>query len=563
MGKYSAAGVIREEKDLSEIVAPVGTSIGATVGEAIQGIANARILLSNDKNYIDKFGEPDSVNLDYSGYAAIEFLRESDSLYYVRATEGDETYANMCFDSTGELSATDITADDSTTLVARSGFEDGNKADNIYEIENAVVAGAALSGSFFVVSSIGPGVYGENIGIKVITTTDAVSAGYDWADFYESATAAKVFKIEVFIKDTNDVTFPSTPEEEWYVAREEIQDSAGKQLFSESVINGNSAHIYIKDLAAATTYPGSTNEVVIALDDGADTAGAVSNAKKQSAWSLFAETERVSVSILIAAVDPATANAAALQTFVGGLCASRLDCIAVAQADQVTDTNEVTIATGTNYTYTNPSYVALYAGWDKLYDIYNDKLIFVPKCIFGAAIMARTDRVANTWDAPAGINRGIIPSLGQNHVFNKSQIGYLYDRNINTSKSVNGIGNVMWGQKTAQKKRSALDRINVRRLLLYIENSVEPALLPFLFEANTDKTRLRVSSIVDSFMRTVEAGGGVEKYDVVCDTSNNTSQVIDNNRLYLDIYVQPTKTIEFIRLQTIVTRTGVSFEEIR
>jgi phage tail sheath protein FI len=120
----------------------------------------------------------------------------------------------------------------------------------------------------------------------------------------------------------------------------------------------------------------------------------------------------------------------------------------------------------------------------------------------------------------------------------------------------------MWGQKTAQKKASALDRINVRRLLLYIENTVEPSLLPFLFENNNDRTRSRVFAIVDQFLATVQAGGGLTAYRVVCDSTNNTSQVVDNNQLNVDIYVQPSKAIEFIQLQTVITRSGVNFNEV-
>jgi phage tail sheath protein FI len=214
-------------------------------------------------------------------------------------------------------------------------------------------------------------------------------------------------------------------------------------------------------------------------------------------------------------------------------------------------------------TVTLQSYAAVYAGWDMIYDSFNDRNVYIPKNIFGAVVMARTDRVANTWDAPAGQNRGILPSIGQGVIFSDTDIGNLYEQNINTSRFIRGVGNVLWGQKTAQKKKSALDRINVRRLLLYVENSVESSLLPFLFEPNNSKTRLRAWSMVDGFMKGVFAGGGVTKYEVVCDDTNNTSQTIDNNELILDLYIAPTRVIEYIRLNVIVTRTNVTFSEIR
>ena len=163
----------------------------------------------------------------------------------------------------------------------------------------------------------------------------------------------------------------------------------------------------------------------------------------------------------------------------------------------------------------------------------------------------------------ANPTRGIIgKAAGQLRTYNESEIGFMYDNNINVSKFIRGIGTVMWGQKTAQLKASALDRINVRRLLLFLQNSIEPSLLPFLYEPNTEKSRSRLFSIVDGFLAGIQASDGVTAYQVVCDDSNNTSQVIDNNQLNVDIYVQPVRTIEFIQLQTIVTRTGVTFAEV-
>jgi hypothetical protein len=177
--------------------------------------------------------------------------------------------------------------------------------------------------------------------------------------------------------------------------------------------------------------------------------------------------------------------------------------------------------------------------------------------------MARGDNIANPWDAPAGIDRGTLSVLDARKVWSMDDIGKLYDKNLNTTRFIRGTGHVMWGQKTAQLKRSALDRINVRRNLLYIENNIEPALLPFVFENNTDKTRLRIFTIVDEFLAGVQAGGGLTAYQVVCDTTNNTPTVIDSNQLNVDIYVQPVRAAEFIQFTTVVTRSGVSFSEVR
>jgi len=115
----------------------------------------------------------------------------------------------------------------------------------------------------------------------------------------------------------------------------------------------------------------------------------------------------------------------------------------------------------------------------------------------------------------------------------------------------------------AQLKKSSLDRINVRRNLIYIEKNIENALNQFVFENNTVGTRLRVYSMVDDFLAGVKAGGGLYDYSVVCDESNNTPDVIDANQLNIDIYLQPTQVIEFIQFTTVVTRTGINFSDVK
>jgi phage tail sheath protein FI len=274
-------------------------------------------------------------------------------------------------------------------------------------------------------------------------------------------------------------------------------------------------------------------------------------------WNHFAEKENVDVDILIVPTYSQTVK----QYVANNVVANRKDCIMVAQSGNVNQTSVSDILTSETYGYTSPSYVALYAGWDQIYDSYNDVKVFVPKCIFGASVMARTDTVANVWDAPAGTDRGVINAIDQNKVYTETEIGLLYDKNINTSKLIRGVGHVLWGQKTAQLKKSALDRINVRRNLLFIEKTIERSLQVYVLNVNNNEsTRLRVFSNLDSFLATVRSRGGLIAYQVV--ESNNTSTVIDNNQLAVDVYVQPAKTVEFIDLQTIVTRTGVNFAEV-
>ena len=582
MAKFLAPGVKRIEVDESEIVTPAGTSVGAMVGDVQQGPTNRRIRVTNDKEFLNTFGSPvsgiDATNIEeVSLYAGKEFLQESNSLFYVRTSDTGSHYSNiMVSTAVSGQPVSSVTIDEGTTtaLLAREGYADGNKADSIYAIDNATISSAGYATIF---SAIGPGAYGDNVGVSVITCASTSGQGlFDWGYSYDdpesdgtmsSAADAKwpqVYKVNVYTKpDGTDESWfvgqdgiSGTPDESFLVSNvSTLKDSAGSSLYAPNVINGNSELIYIK---TNSSYPADTSAVE-ALYGGAN--AAYSNSEILTGWDLFAAKEKSQVNILISPDIPKSTAQIATIKKAGNIASSRQDCMSVGQVGTVTGSNVSTIVDSElkQFSFNNPSYTALYAGYTTVYDSYTDKEINLPNAIFAPGIFARTDRVAQTWSAPAGVNRGIIGSaLTQNVVYNEAEVGYLYDNNINPIMYKRGYGYVIWGQKTAQRKKSALDRINVRRLLLYVENSIEPTLVPFLFEANTEKVRDRMTSIVENFMQTVKSGQGVYAFNVVCDETNNTPQIIDQNQLNLDLYVQPTKTAEFIQFKTIVTKTGVS-----
>lgn len=283
-----------------------------------------------------------------------------------------------------------------------------------------------------------------------------------------------------------------------------------------------------------------------------------------NAWkNLFGSKEQCTPNILMAPyVKDKEIDEGSVQV-VAELANTRQDCFAVLPIGGLKTTNANELVTLTEQmSYARNSYCAMYAGADLVYDQYTNGKIYLPKICFAGKLLAHNDNVANVWNAPAGLTRGAMNTLDQLKVFTEQEIGFMYNSNINTSKRVRGAGDFMWGQKTGQVKATALDRINVRRLLLYIENSIEPMLNGYLFENNTATLRGRVKSNIDSFMETVFAAGGVYAWSCVCDESNNTAQVIDNNELAVDLYVQPAKTIEFINVRVIITRTGASFSEV-
>lgn len=637
-GGFKAPGITRIETDLSDLVAAAGTSVGALVGASDKGPTNRRVLITSNKQLVDTFGAPTGTDADMAIYAGLEFLKESSVLYFVRATKGNEDYASMEVPATSAgytaPRTNGVSAASTNTVLLDSGYTDGNTKQRVdgqggnYDVENYVYEFGATdeptlsaTPSSIVIAAQGPGTYGNDIGISIVTCADTDYRGtygfnwemnyddpeassYNWSESSQvsgisgtpsSATDAiwkKVYRVNVYEKPVNTddrywgPTSATTPNETYLVSNSKIVDAQGNNLYAPDVINSASKYVYIKVkdntvpmstlltsayAAPTSAYALSAIPSVISLSGGTNDKSSVSESDKSKAWYLFTERESSSPNILLVPDRPLSTDVGGsngvINTIktVGNIAAERQDCIAVGQVGATSETlpQDLINKVDKYYSFNNPSYVALYAGYDKVNDSFTGQQLLLPKAIFGAALMARTDEVANTWDAPAGINRGIIgSSSGQIKSYSETDIGAMYDNNINASKFIRGIGHVMWGQKTAQRKNSALDRINVRRLLLFLQNSIEPSLLPFLFEPNDDKTRDRVFSIVDGFLAGVFSAGGLTAYEVVVNESNNTPQVIDNNQLNVDIYVQPTRTIEFIQLQTVITRTGVSFSEV-
>lgn len=575
--KFSTPGITTKEVDLSQVVSPTGTSVCVIVGSSLQGQAHARNLMTSDKEVIETFGKPVSTRTsDFGVYGALQYLQESDSLYFTRVLDGTEIYANSYLPvstATGSysaVSATTVSAYATSAYTANSWEADDE--DTIRRLDTPPTAAETSAGSLLI-ASIGPGAYGNNVGITVQTSasysTSASSNSADWAYDYDdpettgvASSAAdalwkKVFKINVYTRDDTLSSWSSSPVETFYGTIGDNLAPDGSQLNITQIVNGVSKYIYVSTVNMTS---GITMEqrAIRALANGADSGSEVAYNHVNAGWDFYNDKEKVSMNILME-----TFKNTNVSDKIAAIVNNRKDCIGTVQVGISTDlTVNDLIDLGNAQSFSSPSHVAKYVGWSLIYDSFSDKKLFIPNSIFGATIMAKTDRVANTWNAPAGINRGILPVLGQNIKFNDTNIGNLYDNNLNCVKFIKGYGNVLWGQRTAQRTVSALREIAVRRMLLFLQGTIEPGLLPFIFEPNLESTRLRVFSIIDSFLSTVRAGGGLDNYKVVVDDTNNTAQDVDNNVLNVDIYVQPTRTIEFIQLQFIITRSGVSLSEI-
>ena len=209
------------------------------------------------------------------------------------------------------------------------------------------------------------------------------------------------------------------------------------------------------------------------------------------------------------------------------------------------------------------SYAVLDTGYKYTYDRFNNKFRYIPCNADVAGMMARTSQNSYPWFSPAGVTRGVVNNAVK-LAYNPSQAqrDLLYSRRINPVVAAPGQGIILFGDKTALSYTSAFDRINVRRLFLTIETSIERAARAQLFEFNDSITRANFVNIVEPYLRDVQAKRGITDFLVVCDETNNTPDVVDANEFRADIFVKPARSINFIGLTFVATRTGISFEEV-
>ena len=214
-------------------------------------------------------------------------------------------------------------------------------------------------------------------------------------------------------------------------------------------------------------------------------------------------------------------------------------------------------------TISSSSYAVFDSGYKYMYDRFNDKFRYIPLNGDIAGTCARTDINDFPWFSPAGTDRGaILNAVKLPYNPTKLQRDSLYSNRVNPVIFSPGAGIVLFGDKTGFAKRSAFDRINVRRLFIYLEDAISAAAKDLLFEFNDEITRSNFVNIVEPFLRDVQAKRGIQDYVVICDETNNTAAIIDANEFIADIYIKPARSINFIGLTFIATRTGVSFEEV-
>jgi phage tail sheath protein FI len=553
-------GVQVTEKDLTSIVPAVGTSIGGYAGDFAWGPCNEIRTISSENNLVKFFGKPPATGFE-GWFSVASFLAYTNNCKVIRAIDTSAAL-NATSDGTGIL----ITNED--------------------DYENNHEAGSNSKGMW---AAKWPGVVGGNLKVSFADSTGDGTATYDnWAyagqfDFAPGTTEYAAnngatedeFHIIVIDEDGYFTGQAGTVLEKFAGVSKaaDAKDSVGRSNYYKTVINNRSEYIWWLDHPAlATTWGDNTiggttfaaghtqAEAVDSLSGGAN--GTTAAADVVTALDLLQNDELVDVNLIFAGN-----NAAAAKTKIQTICTTRLDCIGFVSPPSAAVLDNIgseagDIVTDAN-TYTRSSYMVYDSGWKYTFDRYYDRYVYVPCNGDVAGLCANTDFVADPWFSPAGFNRGKLKNaLKLAYTPNKADRDTLYTKGVNPIIAAQGSGITLFGDKTMLDKPSAFDRINVRRLFIVLEKAIATAAKFQLFEFNDAFTRAQFRNLVEPFLRDVQGRRGIYDFRVICDETNNTGQVIDSNGFVADIFIKPARSINFIQLNFIATRTGITFEEL-
>lgn len=337
----------------------------------------------------------------------------------------------------------------------------------------------------------------------------------------------------------------------------EAKDGYGNNLYIENVVNVRSRYIRVVDSPVAVITKLELVAKTVNLVGGTDDTLTPDTGEIIQAWEEFKNVDAIPAQLLINGGFAIPA----IQVKMVEVAETRGDAVAIldvplSASESVTDMvdfRKTTLMVDNNL-------AALYGGWLRVYDEYLDQEIVLPPSGDIAGVIVHTTEVAERWDAPAGLQRGIIPNvLGVTRTLNEGDRDQLYIAGINPITPMGGAAAVVWGQKNLQKAASTLDRMNTILSVIWMRNLMAEALQPYVFQGNTEFTRNSINYTLSSFLSIIQTRGGLYGYQVDTE-SDNTPEVIDRNELIVNVFIKPTQTAEFIRLNVVITPTGVTFE---
>jgi phage tail sheath protein FI len=550
-------GVNVSEIDLTTIVPSVATSIGAFAGPFAWGPIGEIITISDEVRLASTFGNPDSNNYEY-WFSAANFLAYTSNLKIVRA-------ANI----TTTRNATANGANNVALIKNENDWEDNfSNGNTAYGIAFARYAGAI--GNTLRVSASDANTHSAWIYSSLFTSSPGTST-------YVSNKGGTFDELHVVVIDEDGLfsgTRGTVLEKFPFVSKaSDAKDDSGNNNFYKEVIANKSRYIQWAShpttistgtawgsTANASAFANLTANVLSSLSGGVD--GTITTANVITAYDSFDPAESVDIALVVS--GPASQTVA---DSLISMAETRKDCVVFLspeKADCVDNAgSETTDIRAYRDTLTSTSYAVLDSNWKYQYDKYNDVYRWVPLNGDVAGLCARTDLERDPWFSPGGLNRGIIKNsikLAWNPT--KTNRDDLYVKGINPIVTFQGEGTVLFGDKTLLSKPSAFDRINVRRLFIVLEKSIARAARFSMFEFNDQFTRAQFVALVEPFLRDVQGRRGITDFRVVCDETNNTGEVIDRNEFIGDIYIKPARSINFIQLNFVAVRTGVSFDEV-
>jgi len=552
-------GVNVSEVDLTTVVPSVLTTAGAYAGSFSWGPARQVTLIDNELTLKQIFGQPDSLSA-LSYFTSASFLAYGNNLSVVRAVNSNTSNATA-----------------NTSYPYQIPNEDefqylylNNNNNNLFGPYTARY----------------PGSLGNSLDVHICANTSLFSS-WTYSSYFTSAPGTSAYaqavggsndEMHIVVVDA-DGKFTGAQgtvlETYGFVSKASDASINGDTNYYKNVIFNGSNYVYAIDppsysstnanwgtTAANTTFINLTTNQQISLSGGSDTQPTDGNV--QTAYGLFANKETIDISLVLTGA----ANVTIQQYVIDNIVNSRKDCVAFISPprtaiDNISTTPTAGIQAWLTSLARSSSYVVADSGYKYMYDKYNNVYRYIPLNGDVAGLCVNTDTVRDPWFSPAGFNRGQIKNaikLAWNP--NKTQRDVLYAAGVNPVVSFPGQGIVLFGDKTLQNKPSAFDRINVRRLFIVLEKAISQAAQFSLFEFNDEFTRAQFVALVTPFLRDVQGRRGIYDFRVVCDTTNNTAQIIDTNQFVGDIYIKPARSINFIQLNFVAVGTGVDFTTI-
>ena len=546
-------GVQVKEVDLTNTVPAVSSSVGAMAGSFQWGPVDEITTVGSETALVNLFGEPNG-DTHQNVHAASQFLSYGNSLRIVRAVGASLNAGSAA----GLLVKNDTAAETATgqEIVARY-----------------------------------PGTTGNSLLVSICPANAAAFTAWAYKDHFTAAPATSTACSNVsgsldechiiVVDEDGDITGIAGTVLETYEFVSQARDATGSDgatNYARNVVNNKSSWIRMLDSPTGlanwnATMAGQTFDVDPDDDVGTNdvytkslTGGTDDNTltagETTAAYDMFADAETVDISLLFMGdVDWSTSDSTTVCNKLISIAAARKDTVAFVSPPLTENTaTEVTTWAGT---LTHSSYAFADSSALYVYDKYKDKYRWIGASGAMAGLAANADLTQDAWYSPAGFSRGNLRNVTK-LAYNPIQADRddLYKAGVNPIVSFPGAGIVLYGDKTLQTKPSAFDRINVRRLFIVLEKAISSASKASLFEFNDEFTRAQFRNMVEPFLRDVKGRRGITDFNVVCDDTNNTGAIVDANKFVADIYIKPARSINFITLNFIATRTGVEFSEI-